>query len=70
MIQLSSIKSIFSSLVFFFFINAVIAQKEPKLANVQVAFLSDVHLQDLFGKFSDTDYRGILNPKTTFNQNF
>jgi 3',5'-cyclic AMP phosphodiesterase CpdA len=64
MIQLSSIKSIFSSLVFFFFINAVIAQKEPKLANVQVAFLSDVHLQDLFGKFSDTDYRGILNPKT------
>jgi 3',5'-cyclic AMP phosphodiesterase CpdA len=23
-----------------------------------------VHLQDLFGRFSDNDYRGVLNPKT------
>ena len=42
----------------------VSAQKQTKLDGVQIAFLSDVHLQDLFGKFSDNDYRGVLNPKT------
>ncbi|RZJ54953.1 MAG: metallophosphoesterase [Flavobacterium sp.] len=62
--QSFSFRNIFLSLVFFFFLNIGNAQKQPKLENVQVAFLSDVHLQDLFGKFSDTDYRGILNPKT------
>jgi len=40
------------------------AQNQKSLDGVQVAFLSDVHLQDLFGKFSDNEYRGILNPKT------
>ncbi|PWB25152.1 metallophosphoesterase family protein [Flavobacterium sp. HTF] len=64
MIQFSSSKNRFLSLLFFFFLNIITAQKQPKLENVQIAFLSDVHLQDLFGKFSDTDYRGILNPKT------
>lgn len=64
MIQFSSSKNRFLSLVFFFFLNIITAQKQPKLENVQIAFLSDVHLQDLFGKFSDTDYRGIFNPKT------
>jgi len=47
-----------------FLTNVVSAQKQSKLDGVQVAFLSDVHLQDLFGKLSDNDYRGILNPKT------
>ncbi|GGF24265.1 metallophosphoesterase [Flavobacterium limi] len=42
----------------------VSAQKQSKTDGVQIAFLSDVHLQDLFGKFSDSDYQGILNPKT------
>jgi 3',5'-cyclic AMP phosphodiesterase CpdA len=46
------------------FIDTISAQKQTRLDGVQVAFLSDVHLQDLFGKFSDNDYRGILNPKT------
>ena len=56
-----------NSILFLFFISfncLVSAQKETKLDGVQIAFLSDVHLQDLFGKFSDNDYRGILNPKT------
>ncbi|MDW8850489.1 metallophosphoesterase [Flavobacterium sp. MMLR14_040] len=49
----------------FIFCNCTIsAQKQTKLDGVQIAFLSDVHLQDLFGKFSDNDYRGVLNPKT------
>ena len=30
--------------------------------NTQIAFLSDVHLLDIYGKFSDSDYRGIKNP--------
>jgi 3',5'-cyclic AMP phosphodiesterase CpdA len=64
MTQFFPCKSVFSSLLFFFFLNVISAQKQSNLANVQVAFLSDVHLQDLFGKFSDTDYRGVLNPKT------
>jgi 3',5'-cyclic AMP phosphodiesterase CpdA len=52
-------------ILFLFGINFNIsAQNQKSLDGVQVAFLSDVHLQDLFGKFSDNDYRGILNPKT------
>ncbi|WP_264537284.1 metallophosphoesterase family protein [Flavobacterium sp. N1736] len=56
-----------SSLFILFLIlcnGTISAQKQTKLDGVQVAFLSDVHLQDLFGKFSDNDYRGVLNPKT------
>ncbi len=30
----------------------------------QVAFLADVHLQDIYGSFSDNDYKGVLNPET------
>lgn len=40
------------------------AQKTKDLNGAQIAFLSDVHLQDLFGGFSDSDYKGVLNPKT------
>jgi len=56
-----------SSLFILFLIlcnGTISAQKQSKLDGVQVAFLSDVHLQDLFGKFSDNDYQGVLNPKT------
>jgi len=53
------------TVLFFILFNSTIsAQKQNKLEGTQVAFLSDVHLQDLFGGFSDHDYRGILNPKT------
>ncbi|MFC5682713.1 metallophosphoesterase [Flavobacterium sp. MAHUQ-51] len=30
--------------------------------NTQIAFLSDVHLLDIYGTFSDSDYKGIQNP--------
>ncbi|MEO6174287.1 MAG: metallophosphoesterase [Flavobacterium circumlabens] len=53
------------SFLFLLFVNYTLsAQKQARLEGVQVAFLSDVHLQDLFGKFSDNEFRGILNPKT------
>lgn len=30
--------------------------------NTQIAFLSDVHLLDIYGAFSDSDYKGVQNP--------
>lgn len=51
-------KGIFSFLLFAFTVFS--AQQKP----VQIAFLSDVHFQDLYGSFSDTDFKGIVNPKT------
>ncbi len=36
--------------------------KQIPSKNTQIAFLSDVHLLDIYGSFSDSDYRGILNP--------
>ena len=35
-----------------------------KKAAVQIAFIADVHLQDIFGKFQDNNYQGIPNPVT------
>ncbi|TDW47955.1 calcineurin-like phosphoesterase family protein [Flavobacterium sp. 270] len=46
------------------FVVKVSAQTAKKLDGTQIAFLSDVHLQDLFGTFSDNNYHGVLNPKT------
>lgn len=51
-------KGIFSTLLFAF--TCLSAQQKP----VQIAFLSDVHFQDLYGSFSDNDFKGIINPKT------
>ncbi|MNX28769.1 3',5'-cyclic adenosine monophosphate phosphodiesterase CpdA [compost metagenome] len=52
-------------ILFFIFFNVTISAQNPKNLNgTQIAFLSDVHLQDLFGTFSDNDYKGVLNPKT------
>ncbi|WP_426277853.1 metallophosphoesterase [Chryseobacterium sp. S-02] len=51
-------KGILSFLFFTFF--ALLPAQQP----VQIAFLSDVHFQDLYGSFSDHGFKGILNPKT------
>jgi hypothetical protein len=32
--------------------------------NVQIAFIADIHLLDIYGKFTDTDYKGVKNPST------
>jgi len=31
---------------------------------IKIAFLADVHLQDLYGTLQDSDYKGVVNPKT------
>ncbi|MCS3530323.1 metallophosphoesterase [Chryseobacterium sp. JUb7] len=51
-------KGIFSFLLITFSLFS--AQQKP----TQIAFLSDVHFQDLYGSFSDHDFKGIINPKT------
>lgn len=51
-------KGIFSFLLFAFTVFQ--AQQKP----VQIAFLSDVHFQDVYGSFSDHDFKGIINPGT------
>jgi hypothetical protein len=30
----------------------------------EIAFLSDIHLQDVYADLQSTDFRGVLNPKT------
>ena len=57
-------KKYFLILFLVFFISNISAQKQNNLNGTQIAFLSDVHLQDLFGSFSDSDYKGVLNSKT------
>ncbi|WP_343593142.1 metallophosphoesterase, partial [Flavobacterium sp.] len=58
------ITSLFITSFFILFYGVLSAQKTKDLNGVQIAFLADVHLQDLFGGFSDSDYKGVLNPKT------
>ncbi|MDW9381381.1 metallophosphoesterase family protein [Chryseobacterium sp. JV558] len=50
-------RQIFSILLF---ISTLFSAQKP----VQIAFLSDVHFQDLYGSFSDNDFKGIMNSKT------
>jgi len=37
-------------------------QTNTALLGTQIAFMADVHLQDIYGKFQDNDYKGIINP--------
>lgn len=32
--------------------------------NTRVAFLADIHLQDVYGDFQSNEFKGVLNPKT------
>ncbi|WP_082504611.1 MULTISPECIES: metallophosphoesterase family protein [unclassified Chryseobacterium] len=55
-------KTFLKLLVIIFYLNhfTVCAQRTP----VKIVFLADVHFQDLYGEFSDSDFKGIDNPKT------
>lgn len=50
-------KYIFLLLILSF--TSINAQQKP----VQIAFLADVHFQDLYGDFSDNSFKGVENPK-------
>ncbi|MFV8325851.1 metallophosphoesterase family protein [Flavobacterium sp. ZS1P14] len=38
--------------------------QKPVIKEVRIAFVADVHLNDIFGKFQDSNYQGIKNPVT------
>lgn len=52
-------RKMFRYIVLFFFGLPAIYSQQTK-----VAFLSDIHFQDLYGSFSDHEFKGIVNPKT------
>ncbi|MBP1225705.1 metallophosphoesterase family protein [Flavobacterium sp. 1355] len=56
-------KNIFCSLLLLVLVSCKTEQhfNEKKL---QIAFIADVHLQDIFAQFEDNNYRGIKNPVT------
>lgn len=58
-----SFKNIFCSLLLLVLVSCKTEQhfNEKKL---QIAFIADVHLQDIFARFEDNNYRGIKNPVT------
>lgn len=48
----------------FLFLSSCNSIKQTDSRTIQIAFIADVHLQDIFGKFQDNDYKGIRNPLT------
>ncbi|TCN53157.1 metallophosphoesterase [Flavobacterium circumlabens] len=58
-----SFKNIFGSLLLLILISCK-TEQHFKEKNVQIAFIADVHLQDIFAKFEGNNYRGIKNPVT------
>lgn len=46
------------------FLSACKSQQTDKNNTVQIAFIADAHLQDIFAKFEDNNYKGIQNPVT------
>ncbi|HWV72766.1 MAG TPA: metallophosphoesterase [Pseudosphingobacterium sp.] len=51
---------IFLSLIGFFTQSKA---QSSDLDGLKIAFLADIHLQDLYGSLSDSEYKGVLNPK-------
>ena len=50
-------------LVLLFFLYSCKSQQTSK-KEIQIAFIADAHLQDIYAKFEDTNYKGIPNPVT------
>ncbi len=46
----------------FLLISACTSKQTEQPKDIKIAFLSDVHLQNLYGKLSDNDFKGVLNP--------
>lgn len=58
-----SFKSIFCSLILLVLI-ACKTEQHSHEKKIQIAFIADAHLQDIFAKFEDNHYQGIPNPVT------
>ncbi len=51
-------------LFFFIFLSPFPVLAQETNAKLQVAFLADIHFQDLYGSLSDSPYQGVINPDT------
>jgi 3',5'-cyclic AMP phosphodiesterase CpdA len=40
-----------------------VKQEESNPKDLRIAFLSDVHMHDVYGEFQDNDYKGVKNPR-------
>lgn len=49
------------------FVTAFIPASAFGSGDIQIAFMADVHFQDIYGSFNDTDYTGVINPGTGKN---
>lgn len=58
-----SFKNILYSLIFLVLISCKTEQHSHE-KKIQIAFIADAHLQDIFAKFEDNNYQGIQNPVT------
>ncbi|SEP04113.1 Calcineurin-like phosphoesterase [Flavobacterium sp. CF108] len=58
-----SFKNIFCSLILLVLVSCKTEQHSHE-KKIQIAFIADVHLQDIFAKFEDNNYQGIKNPVT------
>ncbi len=57
-------KNLFKSLLLVLFALSLISCSPKQVADssgVQIAFMADVHLHDVYGEFQDSDYKGIQN---------
>ncbi|WP_239000289.1 metallophosphoesterase family protein [Hyunsoonleella ulvae] len=54
----------YRSIVILILLVCLSCKKERDDKSYEVAFMADVHLQDIYGRFSDNDYKGVLNPET------
>ena len=46
------------------FIVLLISCNKNSTENTKIAFVADIHLQDVYGEFTDTNYKGVKNPVT------
>lgn len=52
------------SILLLFFLYGCKSQQTEKNTALKIAFIADVHLQDIFPKFEDNSYQGVKNPET------
>lgn len=55
-------KKVFACVIVVLTVVSCSSVQKNEAKNTSIAFLSDVHLLDIYGTFSDSDYKGIQNP--------
>ena len=58
---------VLKNIVFFFFLVSLFScddKKQTVPKDVRIAFVSDIHFQDIYAKFPDANYKGVENKAT------